>query len=47
MERAIDNPRPLPSVLLEASPRINLSVSSDESQLSGSSDIFFIEIVIN
>ena len=38
---AIDNPRPLPSVLLDTSPRMNRSVSSEAGMFSGRADIFF------
>lgn len=38
---AIDRPRPLPSVLLEISPRINRSVSSSAVMFSCYSDTFF------
>ena len=36
-----DNPRPLPSVLLDTSPRMNRSVSSEAGMFSGRADIFF------
>lgn len=40
-DSAIDNPSPLPSVLLEISPRINRSVSSFAEIFNGCSEIFF------
>ena len=38
----MESPRPLPSVVLDSSPRINRSVSSSALMFSGASEIFFI-----
>ena len=40
---AMDNPNPLPSVLLEMSPRMNRSVSSSAEMFNGCSEMFFNE----